>query len=1038
MRTLLPALLLLLPLTAWSQPAELLLDDFSKADLAGWSTSMSPDYYKGNTGQKGLQVVTDTERGSVLACDVRFVDPAKSEPCFITRELANPVPLTRLLRVSFWYKLQGPAALDPVSGFRVRLRTSPTEFNDYEVAAPPRDRWVRCSLDTKSPTSVRNIWTRLFQSVKQVTFRLDDLDADNSQFSLLLDDVRFELTEAPDAPYTPQAYALTKHEGLRVLQLRHAAAGHYQVEPVARWLDRRAQVRTFPFKGLHFGLDLYGYPASVKGLLDTDLIVMVDVDPFILTPAQARDLADLVYSGTGLVFLGGYETLAKSRDFRRPLAEVLPVTFTPGQAEAETRQVTADSAHPLGAGLRDGGPGRASQVQKLTAKPGAAVAWKAGDRPVVVTGQFGRGRVVVINAMPYLDGADDVFFQQGYPAWLGRVFAWATAREAKAGPGPQLPRPAAEAPAPATVPRKVPPFPIITMAGLGASGHYLDEADIRADLTRMRDYGFNTIAVGGLSSLARSGDKPNASDRNARTIQRLAGELGLSVLYEYSSFNALTSHGPTKPCVFSPEFPAALAAKLQPQLDVARGTPNLLSVKILDEPTASAASLDYCPYCQAEFQKRYGLALRKLEEIPAEAAYERWAFANFVGDYVAEGYRQGYEFKRRGGGQFDLLITYMSPGLGYGRPLGDQEDALKWGRYADRMDFDVYPYFYPASQRLRMVQAAYCMAYQRQLARHLGKPWGFYFELDDRNWPYQQNPREASVECAYEAVLHGADYLNSFIHVTFGTGSDARPERWAFTGRELRKISNLGPLLARTARPQAPVALLYPTAQTCIKNEPCPKAYAYACLSSGFGDTDVLTEDVALEQPRLTYQTIVLLGCEILHRGMALKLEGFVRGGGTLVLDRVPTKDHHGEPLVAGAGLFQDGPLGKGRVAVLPVDFEEAYRTAIEGPNPAEARRLRGLLTQGVRATPHVVATDAPAQLEAGLRTAADVALLIVVNHDAQANTGQVKLAGLPFAPRRACDAVTGKPYPLQVAGKGGRLSVKLPARQAVIIKLLP
>lgn len=1008
-----------------AQQATVVVDDFTGAGPLKWSSSMSPDYYKGNTGQKGLQIVDDPEHGRALAADVRFVDPTKSEPCWITRDLEQPVPLCRLRTVSFWYKLTGGACLDPAEGFKVRLRTSPTEFNDYNVPSPQIGKWVHCVIDTKQSNLV-NVWRRIFDTAKQITFRLDDIDNVNSHFTLLVADIRMTLDQPLEETYTPKSYTLAKHSGFNVLQIKHAAGGHYHLADALSAVVDKANVQTYPFKGLHFSLDLYGYPPTIEPLLDTDLIVMVDVDPFILTPQQARDLADLVYSGAGLIFFGGVETLAKSRDFKRPLADLLPATFTPGAPDLASRKATVDTPIPATTYMHATDLGNASYMQKLSAKAGATVVLQGEDRPLVVLGEFGKGRVAVVNAMPDLDREDD-FFTHGYFSLLCGLMQWTTHREDQpwSGEGPKI-RPSNPEPP------QIPPldrtgfFPIITMAGLGASGHYMDEEDMERDIERMREYGFNTIAVGGLSGL-RMRDNVKAAPRNSLTLQRLAQEMGLATIFEYTSFNLINSDGATKLCVFSPEYPQALAAKLQPQLDIAMRFPRLLSVKILDEPTASAKNLDYCEYCQREFQKRYGIPLRKFEDIAADATYERWAFANFVGDYVAEGYRQGHDLKEKSGAKFDLLLTYMSTGLGYGKPLTDQECALKWTKQADRFDFDIYPYFYPVSQKIRMVQAAWCMAYARSISQHLHKPWGFYVELDDRNWPFQKNPKEASAECAYEAVLHGANYLNSFIHVTFGTGSDARPERWEWTGQELRKISALGPKLAKLQRPRAPVAFLYPTAQTYITNEPVPKPYSYACVSSGFGNVDVLPEDVALEQGDIQYKTLILLGCDILHADMAAKLGKWLEAGGTLIVDKLPTKNHKGEPL---------GAWPKGKIICLDCDLEQAYKLAIEQDNPTEARHLREMVAKLIGVPATAVVSDSSAQMEVGVRTGRDSALVIVVNHDVRDNQGQVTVRDLGFTPKSARDAVTGKIHPAQIKGDTCMFTVKLPARQAVMVEL--
>ncbi|MBU0610627.1 MAG: hypothetical protein KKI08_22275, partial [Armatimonadetes bacterium] len=768
------------------------LTDFEQPDLKGWSTSMSPEYYRGNTGQKGLQVLKDGERGNVLAADARFVDPAASEPCFITYQLPDPLPMVRLRTVSFWYKLDQCERLESL---KVRLRTSNTEFNDYDVT-PVYGQWTHCVLDTKVGGNIRNIWGKIFGEVKQLTFRLDDVDNQNAQFTLLVDDIVVSVDQRSEQTYTPTKLPLKRDGALDVLLVHHAAASQstYCLPYALASQGLPVRIRSYPFKGLHFSLDLFGFPKDLDDLLNTDLIVLVDVDPFIMTPEQATRLADLVHSGSGMVFFGGANTLANSKDFKRALADLLPATFTAGAPQYVSRKVTVGAPHFVNEGLDPAGLGLASTVQKLTPREGAIVALKGDDRPIVAVAEFGQGRVALINAQPNQDREDDLFATPAGAALMQKITQWVLRREAqplKTDVALDRDLPPATPPPTGTL-NRTDFFPIITMVGGASSGHYLSETDLRREVENVKAAGFNTVAVGGLSGLTRPQDKPSAGTRNIWALQRLAHELGMATIFEYTSFNLIGHDGPTKPCVFSPEYAQALADKLNPQIDVAKRTPNLLSVKILDEPTVSPAQMDYCEHCQRVFKEHYGIPLRKFEEIPLDATYERWAFADFEGFYVAEGYRQAWELKQKSGAQFDLLLTYMSTALGYGRGIRGQEDGLDWGRWADRMDFDVYPYFYPASQKIRMVQAAYCMAFMRSLAQHLKKSWGFYAELDDRNWPFQQNPKEATAECAYEALLHGCDYLNSFIHLPFATGCDARPERWAWTAQELHKVNALG------------------------------------------------------------------------------------------------------------------------------------------------------------------------------------------------------------------------------------------------------
>ncbi len=175
-----------------------LVDDFESEDLTAWQTSMSPAYYKGGTDRQGLEIVRDPERGHVLRCDLRFVDAKGSEPAFITRRL-DPRPRVDVIGVRFFAKLTD-AAIAPDGGFRLRLRTSDRAFNDFDVQDAlgrdfPVGTWVHVQLDTAIGPNVRNVWNTVFSGVRQMTFRLDDIDRRNAQFALFLDDIELVLRQ---------------------------------------------------------------------------------------------------------------------------------------------------------------------------------------------------------------------------------------------------------------------------------------------------------------------------------------------------------------------------------------------------------------------------------------------------------------------------------------------------------------------------------------------------------------------------------------------------------------------------------------------------------------------------------------------------------------------------------------------------------------------------------------------------------------------------------------------------------------------------
>ncbi|HUS81543.1 MAG TPA: MG2 domain-containing protein, partial [Armatimonadota bacterium] len=470
-----------------------------------------------------------------------------------------------------------------------------------------------------------------------------------------------------------------------------------------------------------------------------------------------------------------------------------------------------------------------------------------------------------------------------------------------------------------------------------------------------------------------------------------------------------------------------------------------------DEPSMAAKNLDLCERCRARFRELYGADLAGPDDVGEDVA-ARWRLADFLGEYLRAAYQMTREIKEQVGGDYDLLLTFNSPGLGYGRGYTSRQDILSAGAEAGRIDFDIYPYFYPRSQKVRMVQCDFGLSMMREFARQLDMPWGFYVELDDRNWPYQQNPPEASAECAWTALAQGADYLNSFIHTGFGTGTDARPERWEMTGEALRTIRRIGPLLTRMSRPKAPIAMIYPMGQAMVRDGHPPADYAFECIRAGFGMIDAVSSEVLAQQESLADRDCyVLLGCDILEREVAEKLVKASAVGGLIVLDQVPTTDTEGRPLdlpwsFEGRTAMSLPGLEDLKVRVhdnllkLDFDLNQEYRDAIEGDDFERAAALRrGIADVLLNPLPFTyLADDAAGQMEVGLRLCTDAAIVIVVNHSPEGNSGTIRLSYVGFVPAWACDLATMQRVAIRAYWNGCEIPVTLPGRHSIAIALLP
>ncbi len=1094
------------------------VDDFAGGLPPAWSSTVR--------GAEALTIVP-ADGGRALRARWAFTSADGGDRIFITRAFKPPLPRRAVTGVRFRYLWDGAAPpLSAERGFVVRLRTSPTAFADYPVPVPaggwPVGRWVEVTLATNVfDGRLRNVYRHLAETeLIELTFRLGAQPGQTAQGHLHLADITLDVNDqAVDRPYAPQPSARPPHAGLRVLDLSHGGDGFYRIAAAARRLDPRAEVIGSPFRGLHF--PLWRFPRTRAELLGYDVVFVGDVDPWVFTAEQVQWLADAVHSGVGLLVGSGPNSFGGAERHPPAWLALLPVAYTVGAKPVAGGAVpAAAAAHELTAGLDAARLGRVGQVADLRAGEGGQTLLTVGARPLLVAGQRGAGRVVVLNTWAQPAPLDDGAFLNG-PLWepfAARLLAWLAQRPLPAlrapvpapaewsadaqwlygkqcfAPGspfgvvvqPKAPaganaRPArvmavmraegaevwrAEQPLadsvtlPGTLPelaagpvevtvqldgrtaavlsgqivdrlRRRDFYPLITMLPTGGGGHLLRPEDVEAWVDEVGAHGFNTVAVGGLG--ANTTGAPGTVLRGRAEARAAAA--GLASILEYTNFGTHPGERPFAVSPFDPAAAAARAKKLAAGLEQARYVPRLLSVKYRDEPTAHPAHL-------ADATTRAALS-RLLGPLPAETptaqspVADRYRFGRALGEVVAEDIRQAKAHKDASGAPWDLVVTFMHTSYGGCRPPASLDDAWRWAAPADRFDFDVYPYFYPTSQRLRFVQADWGLAASRVISRAASKPWGFYVELDDRNWPYQQNPAEASAECAFTAVAAGADYLNSFILTAFGTGTGGRPERWAKTGEAMRAIRRLGPLLCRSRRVAARVGVLWPETQALVNRGYEPPIYTRALLAQALGDCDVVHEDLLTKGALEPLDALVITGVQHLRRDVFERLLAWVAAGGFLAVDPLPVADEQGRELVWPAEFSENRNLpqyGQGRLWRCGIDLEERLRHDVEaddGDWSDSIGKLHGQFSPLLRPARGVTArvTANAAQSSVGIRTAGRGAMVVVVNHAAEPREVVVETSNWPFRPVWVTDLLTNEALPGPAADGTLVLRRTLPAR---------
>ena len=164
-------------------------------------------------------------------------------------------------------------------------------------------------------------------------------------------------------------------------------------------------------------------PDTMQEWADYEVVLFDDVPRSYLSADQASSLKAAVADGVGFLMIGGEHAFASGGYAGTELADVLPVRMTSGQGQINRPL----KFHPKPAGLQMRilqleEKGSAEAWQSLPPLAGANVVGPAksaaevlavgdGDEPLLVVGQYGRGRVAALTADTtwqwFLQGSDD-------------------------------------------------------------------------------------------------------------------------------------------------------------------------------------------------------------------------------------------------------------------------------------------------------------------------------------------------------------------------------------------------------------------------------------------------------------------------------------------------------------------------------------------------------------------------------------------------------------------------------------------------------
>jgi|GEM_PF-2781381 len=174
-----------------------------------------------------------------------------------------------------------------------------------------------------------------------------------------------------------------------------------------------------PFlRGVSFSIDSrYDLPSDYDSLYRYDTIVLCNVDLSWVPFPKRKLLADFVNDGGRLVVLGGPFTLGNGGVVRTFVDEVLPVECRPDEVVA--CELPTYLAYSNGESF--GADARVLWMHDVRPREGSKVLLRAGDRPALVVGHFGRGMTYVFTPTSQGESADAFWKSDRWPMLFERI-----------------------------------------------------------------------------------------------------------------------------------------------------------------------------------------------------------------------------------------------------------------------------------------------------------------------------------------------------------------------------------------------------------------------------------------------------------------------------------------------------------------------------------------------------------------------------------------------------------------------------------------
>lgn len=180
-------------------------------------------------------------------------------------------------------------------------------------------------------------------------------------------------------------------------------------------------------------LKLEGFPGGSEAFQKANVIVFANAGIGFLDKGQLQALKSAIVQGAGLMILGGKTGYGASGIKGSILEEVVPVEIAdtvfdierrPGVLQSRDKHTVSGLSLPLNL--------VSPYIHRAGLRQGSDLIISAGGRPFLVSGVYGRGRVVCLLGTPYgtAPKGGTLFYEwKGWPELLRNTLRWLAHRE---------------------------------------------------------------------------------------------------------------------------------------------------------------------------------------------------------------------------------------------------------------------------------------------------------------------------------------------------------------------------------------------------------------------------------------------------------------------------------------------------------------------------------------------------------------------------------------------------------------------------------